>query len=144
MSFNHQDTKTQSFEKNFAPVSAEIEQVAREVVDAAFKVHSSLGAGLLESVYEVCLAHELKKRGLKFQTQVAFPIVYDGMRLDAGLRIDLLVDGNLVVELKAVESMLPLFEAQLLTYLKLTGKRLGLLINFNVPKIKDGIRRIVL
>ena len=144
MSFNHQDTKTQSLEKNFAPVSGEIENIARHVVNAAFKVHSNLGAGLLESVYEICLAHELKKCGLKFQTQVAFPIIYDGVRLDAGLRIDLLVEDQLVVELKAVESMLPLFEAQLLTYLKLTGKRLGLLINFNVPKIKDGIRRIIL
>jgi GxxExxY protein len=81
---------------------------------------------------------------LKFQTQIAFPIVYDGLRLDAGLRIDLLVENQLVVELKAVETMLPLFEAQLLTYLKLTNKRLGLLINFNVPKIKDGIKRIIL
>ena len=141
---NHQDTKTPSFEKNFLAVSSEIDCLAKEVVDAAFKVHSNLGPGLLESVYEICLAHELRKRGLKFQTQVAFPIAYDGLLLEAGLRIDLLVENQLVVELKAVETMQPVFEAQLLTYLKLTQKRLGLLINFNVPKIKDGIRRIVL
>jgi GxxExxY protein len=113
-------------------------------VDAAFKVHSTLGPGLLESVYEICLAHELSKRGLKVQTQVAFPIVYDEVRLDAGLRIDLVVENQLIVEIKAVETMQPVFEAQILTYLKLTKIRLGLLINFNVSKIKDGIRRIVL
>ena len=144
MNLNHQDTKTPRFGENFLAVSSETDRIAKEVVDAAFKVHSALGPGLLESVYEVCLAHELKKRGLKFQTQVAFPINYDDVILDAGLRIDLLVENQLVVELKAVETMLPLFDAQLLTYLKLTKMRLGLLINFNVPKIKDGIRRIVL
>ena len=144
MILNHQDTKTPSRETDFEPVSRALDDLARQVVDAAFKVHSTLGPGLLESVYEICLAHELRKRGLKIQPQVAFPIFYDGVRLDAGLRIDLLVEDELVVELKAAETMLPLFEAQLLTYLKLTQKRLGLLINFNVPKIKEGIRRIVL
>ena len=139
MTFNHQATKPPRGEAGFEPVSRSLDALAREVVDAAFKVHSTLGPGLLESVYEVCLAHELSRRRLKFQTQVAFPVVYEGVRLDAGLRIDLLVADELVVELKAVETMLPLFEAQLLTY-----KRLGLLINFNVPKIKDGIRRMVL
>jgi len=118
--------------------------LAKEVVDAAFKVHSTLGPGLLESVYEVCLAHELSRRGLKIQTQVAFPIVYEDVRLDAGLRIDLVVENRLIVEIKAVETMPPVFEAQLLTYLKLTKMRLGLLINFNVSKIKDGIKRIIL
>ena len=141
---NHQDAKSPRFGENFLAVSSETDCIAKEVVDAAFKVHSTLGPGLLESVYEICLAHELSKRGLKFQTQVAFPIAYDGLLLDAGLRIDLLVENQLVVELKAVETMQPVFEAQLLTYLKLTKMRLGLLINFNVPKIKDGIRRIVL
>lgn len=144
MNFNHQDTKAPGFEKGFVPVSREVDRLAKEVVDAAFKVHSTLGPGLLESVYEICLAHELTKRGFKIQAQIAFPIVYDDMRLDSGLRIDLLVEDQLVVELKAVETMLPLFEAQLLTYLKLADKRLGLLINFNVPKIKDGINRIIL
>ena len=141
---NHQDTKTPRFGENFSAVSSETDRIAKEVVDAAFKVHSALGAGLLESVYEICLSHELGKRGLKFQTQVAFPIIYDSVRLDTGLRIDLLVENQLIVEIKAVEAMQPVFEAQLLTYLKLTKMRLGLLINFNVTKIKDGIKRIVL
>ena len=144
MNMNHQGTKTPRFGENFLAVPEESDRIAKEVVDAAFKVHSTLGPGLLESIYEICLAHELSKRRLKFQTQVAFPIVYDGVHLDAGLRIDLLVENQLIVELKAVETMLPVFEAQVLTYLKLTMMRLGLLINFNVPKIKDGIRRIVL
>ncbi len=118
--------------------------MATTVVDSAFKVHSTLGPGLLESVYEICLAHELRQRGLKFQTQAALPVFYDGVRLDAALRMDIIVERQLVVEIKAVEIMLPVFEAQLLTYLKLTGCRLGLLVNFNVPRIKDGIRRIIL
>lgn len=128
---------------NFDPIPAETERVATGVVNAVFQVHSTLGPGLLESVYEACLCHELKQRGIPFQTQVALPVVYDGARLDAGLRLDLLVANQVIVELKAVEKMAPLFDAQLLTYLKLTGLRLGLLINFNVPLIKDGIRRIV-
>jgi GxxExxY protein len=144
MNFNHQDTKTPRFGESFAPVSLDVDRLAKEVVDAAFKVHSTLGLGLLESVYEICLTHELKKRGLEIQTQIAFPIVYDNVRLDAGLRIDLVVENQLIVEIKAVETMQPVFEAQLLTYLKLTKMRLGLLINFNASKIKDGIRRIVL
>ena len=141
---NHQDTKAPRFGENFLAVSSETDRIAKEVVDGVFKVHSTLGPGLLESVYEACLAHELSKRGLKFQTQVAFPIIYDSVRLDAGLRVDLPVENQLIVEIKAVETMQPVFEAQLLTYLKLTKLRLGLLINLNVPKIKDGIRRIVL
>ncbi len=144
MNFNHQDTKAQSIGENFLSVPPETDRIAKEVVDSAFKVHSTLGPGLLESVYELCVAHELRKRGLEFRTQVAFPIVYDGLRLDSGLRIDLLVENQLIVEIKSVEAMLPVFEAQLLSYLKLTQKRLGLLINFNVPRIKDGIKRIVL
>jgi len=98
----------------------------------------------MESVYEACLCHELNKRGLPFQKQVAFRVVYDTIRLDAGLRLDLLVAKSVIVELKAVEVMHPVFEAQLLSYLKLTGLRLGLLINFNVPVIKHGIKRIIL
>jgi GxxExxY protein len=126
------------------PVSKEVERVAKAVLDAAFTVHKTLGPGLLESVYETCLCHELSKRGIAFRSQVVLPIVYDGVRLDAGLRLDLVVAECLVVELKAVEKSNPLFEAQLLTYLKLTGHRLGLLLNFNVPLLKDGIKRIVL
>lgn len=99
---------------------------------------------MLESVYETCLVYELRQRGLKVETQVVLPIVYKGVRLESGLRLDALVENCVVVELKAVETMLPLFDAQVLTYLKLTQQRLGLLINFNVPLIKDGIKRIVL
>lgn len=130
--------------KRFEPIPQETESVAKVVTDAAFKVHSALGPGLLESVYEVCLAHELKRREIEVKTQVTLPVVYEDLRLDSGLRLDMIVADRLIVELKAVEKMLPLFEAQLLTYLKLTGLRLGLLINFNVPLIKNGIKRIVL
>lgn len=127
----------------FDPIPPETEAMAAKVVEAAFRVHSALGPGLLESVYEACLCRELSKQDITFQTQVSLPVVYDGLRLDAGLRLDMLVAEAIIIELKAVERMLPLFEAQLLTYLKLTGLRLGLLINFNVPLIKDGIRRII-
>ena len=127
----------------FDPIPAETEAIATKVVEAAFKVHSTLGPGLLGSVYEACLCRELSKQGIPFQTQVSLPVIYDGLRLDAGLRLDMLVAETIIIELKAVEKMLPLFEAQLLTYLKLTGLRLGFLINFNVPVIKDGIRRLV-
>jgi GxxExxY protein len=123
--------------------SVEVERVARDIVDASFKVHHALGPGILESVYEICLAYELSKRGLKVLRQVKVPIVYDGQQLDDGLRLDLMVEDCVIVEVKAVEKMLPLFEAQALTYLKLTGKRLALLINFNVPNIRDGIKRII-
>ncbi len=99
---------------------------------------------MLESVYETCLAHELRKRGIATETQVAIPIVYDGLRLEAGLRIDLLVDRQLILEIKAVEEMNRIFKAQVLTYLKLTGLRLELLINFNVTLIKNGIERLIL
>ena len=118
--------------------------MAGEVADAAYTVHRALGPGLLESVYEVCLAHELGKRGLKVERQVTLPILYDSVRLDAGLRLDILVQDCLAVELKAVDALLPVHQAQLLTYLKLAGHRLGLLINFNVPVIKNGIKRMAL
>lgn len=120
------------------------ERVATAVVDSAYRVHRELGAGLLESVYEACLAHELTKRGLEVRRQVPVPILYDGLLLDAALRIDLLVQDLLIVEVKATEALLPVHEAQLLTYLKLASKRLGFLINFNVPAIKQGIRRRIL
>lgn len=118
--------------------------MARQIVDAAFAVHSALGPGLLESVYEICLVHELGKRGLKNERQVSLPVVYDGVRLDGGLRLDLVVEGAVVVELKAVDALTDVHIAQVLTYLKLSGHRLGLLINFNVARIKDGIRRVAL
>ncbi|HSV28254.1 MAG TPA: GxxExxY protein [Candidatus Omnitrophota bacterium] len=127
-----------------ARVPDDLDSLARSVVDAAFKVHSQLGPGLLESVYEHCLAHELTKRGIKVARQVPIPIIYDGEQLEAGLKLDLLAGNAIVIEVKAVEKDNPVYRAQLLTYLKLTGKRLGFLINFNVPLIKDGIRRMAL
>lgn len=130
--------------EKFQPIPERTEWVAKQVVDAAYHVHKALGPGLLESVYEVCLCHELTKRGIPFRRQLDLPICYDGIRLEAGLRLDLVVEECLIVELKAVEKHNPLYDAQLLTYLKLTGHRLGLLINFNVTLIKDGIKRIVL
>ena len=113
-------------------------------MDSAFKVHKVLGPGLLESVYETCLCHELAKGDIPFRKQVSMPVEYDGVRLDTGYRLDLILADAVIVELKAVEQMLPLYEAQLLTYLKLTGLSLGLLFNFNVPMIKEGIKRIAL
>lgn len=126
------------------PLTPEIERVAKAIVDSAYKVHSTLGPGLLESIYEACLVHELTRHGLGVQRQVTAPIVYEGLRLESGLRIDLLVEDCVIVELKAVEKMNELYRAQLLTYLKLMGKRLGLLINFNSTLIKDGIQRVIL
>ena len=127
----------------FEPVSREVDAVARRFVDACFAVHSALGPGLLESVYEACLEHELQKRGMQIQRQVEFPVLYRGLHIDAGLKIDLLVENCIVIELKAVEGILPVHKAQLMTYLKLTGHRLGFLINFNVPLIHQGISRFV-
>ena len=118
--------------------------VSRFVLDAAMKVHTALGPGLLESTYEACLAQELKKAGLSVQTQVALPVVYDGLKLEIGYRIDLLVEDLVLVEVKSVEALAPIHHAQVLTYLKLSGKSLGLLINFNVVHLKDGIKRFVM
>lgn len=120
-----------------------VEELARQVVDAGFRVHYTLGPGLLESAYEMCLCREFQMRGIDFQRQVSMPVVYEGLRLESGYQLDLLVGGEVIVELKAIEELLPVHKAQLLTYLKLTQKKLGLLINFNVPKIKDGIHRII-
>jgi GxxExxY protein len=118
--------------------------VASEIVDAAFKIHSKLGPGLLESAYEALMVYELTKRGLRVRKEVDVPVVYEEVRLDVGYRLDLVVDDCVIVELKAVEKLLPIHDAQLLTYLKLTGIRLGILINFNTKLIKDGIKRVVL
>lgn len=121
----------------------EINDISGNIVDAAMKVHSILGPGLLENAYEACLEHELKKRGSRVERQVALPVVYDGVRIDVGYRLDLLVEDAVIVELKAVEKIAPIHEAQLLSYLKLSGKKVGLLINFNVLHLKDGIKRMV-
>jgi GxxExxY protein len=123
---------------------AEIEAIATKVVDGAFRVHSAIGPGLLESIYETCLDHELRKQALRVQKQVSVPIVYDTLRIESGLRLDLLVEEAVIVEIKAIDRMSPVFEAQILSYLRLAKKRLGLLINFNVPRIRDGIRRYAL
>lgn len=127
----------------FESLSLETECAATLTLDAAFNVHRILGPGLLKSVYELCLSYELKRRGAKVQSQVIIPIIYEGLRLERGLRIDMLVDNQLVVKIKAAETMIPLYEAQLLTSLRLSRKRQGLLINFNVPLLRDGIRRIL-
>jgi GxxExxY protein len=122
----------------------ELEILSGRIIGAAMKVHSVLGPGLLESTYEICLTHELKKVGLKSETQVVVPVYYDNIRIDIGYRIDLLVENTIIVELKAVESLLPIHQAQLMSYLKLSQKRLGLLINFNSVYLRDGIKRIIL
>ena len=128
----------------FTPLSEKEEHIARKIVDAAYAVHKTLGPGLLEKVYEVCFCHELSKREVQYQRQVDIPIIYDGITFNEGLRLDVLVEELIICELKAVDEMNPVWEAQILSYLKLTGKRLGFLINFNVPLIKKGIKRIIL
>ena len=127
---------------SFQPLSEQIERVGKTIVDAAFTVHTNLGPGLLEKVYEKCLVEELRLRNIYVERQVPVPIVYKGSEIDEDLKIDILVEHEIIVELKAVEVMHPVFDAQLLTYLKLTNRNLGYLINFNVPLIKDGIKRL--
>ncbi len=124
-------------------LSPEHDVVARQIVDAAFAIHKTLGPGLLESVYEQCLAYELRSRSLQVECQVALPVRYRDIQIEIGFRIDLVVNDLILIEVKATERIIPVHEAQLLTYLKLSGKHLGLLINFNVPLIKDGIRRLI-
>ncbi len=121
----------------------ELNDISGQTINCAIKVHKTLGPGLLESTYEVCLTHELRKSGLRVESQLALPIVYDEILIEAGYRIDLMVEDSVVVELKSIEGLLPIHEAQLLTYLKLSRKKLGLLINFNVPLLKNGIKRMV-
>jgi len=118
-------------------------ELSEKIIGCAIKVHRALGPGLLESAYEVCLVHELGKAGLKVERQVPLPVIYDGIRLDAGYQLDVLVEDAIILELKSVESLLPIHEAQLLTYLRLANKKLGLLINFNVTLLKNGIKRRV-
>jgi len=120
------------------------ELIAKAIIDCAYKVHRRLGPGLLESVYETCFCHELHCHGLEFKRQVAVPINYDGIRFESALRLDVFVEDRIICELKSVEILLPIFHSQLLSYLRLTHRRLGFLINFNVPVIKGGIKRIIL
>ena len=118
-------------------------EIAKQIVDVAFKIHTTFGPGLLEPVYETIMAYEPQKRGLRVQRQQAIPVIYEDVRMDLGFRADLIVEGKVVVEIKSVEAIAPVHKKQLLTYLRLTDKRLGLLINFNVELIKNGISRVV-
>ena len=121
----------------------DVEEIAKIIVDSAIKVHRALGPGLLESAYQHCLAYELRKRGLRVECEALLPIVYDGQQVDAGYRIDMLVEGGVIVENKTVDQLLPIHQAQLLTYLKLQDCRLGFILNWNVRLMKDGIKRMV-
>ncbi len=122
----------------------ELEKLARIIVDSGFSVHKALGPGLLESTYEHCLVHELETRSVSCRRQLALPVSYKGVTLDAGYRIDLLVGGRIIVEIKTVETLTRLHEAQILTYLRLSGRPLGFLMNFNVPLFKQGLKRFAL
>jgi GxxExxY protein len=120
----------------------ELNEITEKIIGCAIRVHSALGPGLLESTYEICLIHELKKLDLVVEAQLALPVIYDGIKLDAGYRIDLLVENKIIVELKAVDRLTSVHEAQIISYLKLSGKKIGLLINFNVRLLRDGLKRL--
>jgi len=124
-------------------ITERTEAIAKIVVNSAFKVHKELGPGLLERVYEICLAHEIRKAGLDVKRQIDIPIVYDGIEFSEGLRLDLLIEDCIIIEVKAVEQINPVWDAQIISHLKLLNKDLGFLINFNVPLIKSGIRRFI-
>ena len=121
----------------------DLNRYSATIVDAGIRVHSALGPGLLESAYEACLAYELRERGLRVLTQVDVPIHYHGVRLDIGYRIDIVVEDVIIIEVKTVAKLLPVHEAQVLSYLKLSGTKVGLLINFHVPHLRDGVKRMV-
>lgn len=118
-------------------------QITGAVIAAAIRVHSALGPGLLESAYQACLAHEIRNRGFEVATEVPLPVIYDGHKLEVGYRIDLVVERRVVVEVKSVEAIHPIHQAQLLSYMRLSGRGVGLLINFNVVQLRDGIKRMV-
>jgi GxxExxY protein len=142
---NHEDTKAlRKAKRRFERIPLETERIATEIVDSAFTVHTEMVPGLLESVYEACLVKELELRGLKVDRQIQVPLKYKGESVGESFKLDLLVEGVVICELKAVLEMHPVYKAQLMSYLKLSGQRLGFLINFNVERIKDGITRIVL
>ncbi|TVP99238.1 MAG: GxxExxY protein [Balneolaceae bacterium] len=130
--------------KRTSTLSNEEEEIGRAVVNAAYYVHKALGPGLLERVYEVCFCHVLSEKGFSVRRQIDIPIVFEGMTFEEGLRLDVMVNDLVVCKLKALEQVHPVWQAQLLSHMKLTGKRLGYLINFNVPLIKDGIQRMIL
>ena len=129
---------------NFEKLTTKEEFIGSQIVQAAYKVHAALGPGLLEKVYEICLVHELRKSGCSAMRQIDIPIKYDGITFDEGLRLDILVDNLVITEVKAVDQVNPVWQAQVLSHLKLTKLRLGFLINFNVAQIKNGIKRIIL
>ena len=120
-----------------------VNQVTSKIIGAAMKVHTMLGPGLLESAYHACLLHELRKQGLTVETQVGLPVVYDGEQIDLGYRIDLIVNDAVILEIKCVEAIIPVHQAQLLSYMRLSGRHVGLLINFHVVHLRDGIKRLV-
>jgi len=122
----------------------EINQITHEILDSAFKIHSKLGPGLLESAYRSCLVYELRKKGFNVEEEKALPLIYEGVKLDYGYRIDILVEGKIVIELKTVEAFTDVHTAQVLTYLRLSGNHIGLLLNFYTKSLKDGIKRLVL
>ena len=140
---NHRGTEAQR-KTNLVEIVRDRDPLTKIVIGSAIEVHRHLGPGLLESVYEECLCHELSTQGIEFKRQVQLPLEYKGVSLEYGLRLDILIPGKLVIELKTVEKIMPIHEAQLLTYLKLASIPTGLLINFNVPALRDGIRRMVL
>ena len=141
LKLNHRDTEAQRIT---SMIIDQLNITTGKIVDCSIRVHKELGPGLLESVYEICLIKELIAVGLKVERQVYLPVIYRGEELDLDFRIDLLVENEIVIELKAIEGILPVHEAQLLTYLKLSQKKIGLLINFNVPLMKNGIKRMIL
>ncbi|MBL7892194.1 MAG: GxxExxY protein [Bacteroidia bacterium] len=141
MPLKHESTKFH--EREFDQIPPELEDVGKKIVHAAYLVHKALGPGLLEKVYEICFCHELVKMGLSVTRQVDVPIVYDGMTFQEGLRLDVLVENKIICEIKAVDLVNPVWDAQVISHLKLTGKRLGYLINFNVVNIGTGIKRFV-
>jgi GxxExxY protein len=132
-----------STQRVFQPIPADVERIGKVVLNAAYKVHTTLGPGLLESVYQASMKHVIEKNGVTVKTDVKLPILFEGTKLDSGLQLDMLVEKCVIVELKSVERMSLLYEKQVTTYLRLSHLRLGFLINFNVPYLKDGIKRIV-
>jgi GxxExxY protein len=130
--------------KHIEPIPKHVNDVATTILDAAFEVHKILGPGLLESVYEACLIYELREKGLTVENQITIPVHYKDVDLKTDLRLDIIVDNTVIVEVKAIDELVPIHEAQILTYLKLTGHRIGYLINFNSYHLKDGIKRLAL
>ena len=127
----------------FQRLSDKEEEVAKQIVDIAVKIHKQLGPGLLESVYAKCFYYEFQTRSINYEKEKTVPIIFDSLKIDDGLRLDCLVEGLVIIEFKAQENYHPVWEAQIISYLKLTGKRLGFLVNFHVPLMKDGIKRII-